>query len=56
MGQCHGLVAPLQGVLGIAQPPQRHGAIGAAGHAGVLAIAEGMDTVLLGVIEDNPLL
>ena len=55
-GQRHGLVAPLQGLFRIAQPPQRHGDIGAACHPGVLAIAEGMGTVLLGVVEGNPLL
>ena len=56
LGQRQRLVAPLQGLVRIAQPPQGHGGIGSAHHPGVLPVAEGMGPVLLGVVEGNPLL
>src|SRR5438132_9462125 len=49
-------MASLHGLVRVAQQPQGLGGIGEAGHAGILAIDEDMGTVLLAIVESNPLL
>src|SRR5262249_7501515 len=49
--QGHRLVIPCQPLLRIAQMPQRPGVMTRADYTSIFAIAEGRDTVLLGVVE-----
>ena len=56
LGQGERFVASLQGLVRIAKRPQNQGCNGQAGHPRVKAIAEGMGTVLLRIIEGNALL
>src|SRR5262249_44072961 len=53
-GQC--VVAPLYGLVRIAQQPQRQGHIGELSRPRVLSVKEGMGTMLLGIVEAYPVL
>jgi hypothetical protein len=54
-GQRQRLVAPMQGLVWIAQPPQGHAGIGSAHHPGVQPVVESMGPVLQGNVEGDPL-
>src|SRR5712692_9831546 len=56
LGQDERRVAPLQGLVWIAQIPQSNGCMSQATHSGVMyGSTVGMGSVLLRVIESNPL-
>jgi hypothetical protein len=56
LGQGESLVAPGEGLVWIAEQPQRPGHVGEAPDPEVQAITEGQCAVLLGSIEGQPLL
>jgi hypothetical protein len=56
LGQGESLVAPPQGLVWIAKRPQGPGYMGEARYCRVLAAAENMGAVLLGIVEGKGLL
>jgi hypothetical protein len=60
MEQCLGyserLLTPPEGLVGIAKPPQNIGCVAAAGHPGVMAVQKGIGTMLVEIVQDDPLL
>src|SRR5262249_30760142 len=56
LGEGEGFVDSPQGLVRIAEIPQRPGSKGEAVHPGVIAIQKGVGAMLLGMVERHPLL